>query len=112
MSLSKVRLDELAAQPELIVGETLNDLYSLSRSDYQYLQLAALKTRFKQLRGRITALTKLADGIGAKPPADHDRVELAIQNRRDDGAGNDPRRRDAEHDFGIELARHLERESA
>ena len=66
MSLTSARLDELATQPELIAHENVNDLFSLSRSDCEHFQLAALQTRFAQLRDKVPALKKLADGIGAE----------------------------------------------
>ena len=66
MTYSKARLDELAAKPELIVAESLNDLYSLSRDEFQTLQLNALKTRFRALRNTVPALKKLADGLGVQ----------------------------------------------
>jgi hypothetical protein len=62
--MAKAELQDLAAAPESIVSRSLDALYGLSRSDYQYLQLAALRTRFAQLRGRVPALAKLADSLG------------------------------------------------
>jgi hypothetical protein len=63
MAITKSTLDELAAKPGSMVSVPLDDLYGLSRSEYQSLQLAALKTRFGQLRDKIPALKKLADSL-------------------------------------------------
>jgi hypothetical protein len=64
VTMTKAQMEDLVSAPESIVSLSLDVLYGLSRSEYQDLQLMALRARFAQLRGRVPALTKLADGLG------------------------------------------------
>src|SRR5262249_49987310 len=52
----------------------------------------------------------LARSVASVAAAHDDRMELAIEDRRDDGSGDDARGRDADYELGVVFARHLQRE--
>jgi hypothetical protein len=55
---------------------------------------------------------RLTHGVGAKSATDDNRVEFATENRGDDRAGNNAGGRNADHDLGVVLASHFQREAA
>ena len=64
MSIESSLLNRLIEQPEEIVDQSPNVLYTLPDDQYKQLQLGALKTRFSQLYKSIPVLKRIADDQG------------------------------------------------
>lgn len=74
--MSKSQIKNWIRQPDLVLSESLETLYSLDPEQLDQYQTGALQTRFEALRNKIPALKRLADGQGITNP---DSLDTAAQ---------------------------------